>query len=319
MSPFSKKFDPQSDLPDLSGKVAIVTGGNAGIGYATVKHLARLGAKVYVAARSEEKLAATVERIQSDDDIDNDLIQPLLLDLADARKAKAAAEEFIEMEDRLDILRAYEQSVDAVAGSMMINHISPFVFTQTLLPLMKTTSEETDSDVRIVNVTSVMHKLPTPAQGRFRNLDDFNQDFAKTSMPMLLQYAYSKLANVVYTRELQRRLTCANTRIAVLAVHPGLVNTYAHRLALPSLLQPLASALMRAFLRRPAVGAYNSVWAAAAPDVKLKDLGGKYVEPIGKVVPPSKVALKEEVGQELWATTEEFLKSIGLELPAMST
>jgi len=135
---------------------------------------------------------------------------------------------------------------------------------------------------------------------------------------MLLQYAYSKLANVVYTRELQRRLTRANTRITALAVHPGLVNTYSHRLSLPPLLHPLASALMRAFLLRPAVGAYNSVWAAAAPAVTLRDLGGTYVEPVGKVVPPSKVAMKEEVGLELWATTEGFLTSIGLDVPIMS-
>ncbi|KAH9921374.1 hypothetical protein B0H21DRAFT_701637, partial [Amylocystis lapponica] len=102
---FSKSFDPAADLPDLTGKVIIVTGGSSGIGYATLQHLARHGAKVYMAARSEAKAQAALARLEAEGVAPgNGTVRWLPLDLCDPRNAQKAAEEFMAKEKRLDVL-----------------------------------------------------------------------------------------------------------------------------------------------------------------------------------------------------------------------
>ncbi|KAG2034781.1 hypothetical protein BDR03DRAFT_1013094, partial [Suillus americanus] len=100
---FSKSFDPVADLPDLSGKVILITGGNAGIGYSTVKHLARRGAKVYMAARNQTKAEEAIAQLKVEGlgPGNGDIIW-LELDLKDPRNAKKAAERFMKLEKRLD-------------------------------------------------------------------------------------------------------------------------------------------------------------------------------------------------------------------------
>ena len=124
MSFFSKSFDPATDLPDLSGKVVLITGGkyvthihywfavdrlhSAGIGYSTVKHLARHGAKVYMAARNQSKAEAAIAQLKADGlGPGNGEVIWLELDLVDPKNAKKAAEEFMKRETRLDILSLY--------------------------------------------------------------------------------------------------------------------------------------------------------------------------------------------------------------------
>ncbi|KAG5342647.1 hypothetical protein C0989_010615 [Termitomyces sp. Mn162] len=101
----SHKFDPLSDIIDLKGKVIIVTGGNKGIGYATVQHLARGGAKVYLAARNEERARKAIETLrQGGFTPGNGEVLWLKLDLGDPSHAKKAADEFLTRETRLDVL-----------------------------------------------------------------------------------------------------------------------------------------------------------------------------------------------------------------------
>ncbi|PSR76191.1 hypothetical protein PHLCEN_2v8614 [Hermanssonia centrifuga] len=101
---FSKGFNPDKDLQDLTGKVVIVTGGNAGIGFATVAHLLKHGAKVYIGARNEGKAQAAIERLKANGPNSGGEVQYLNLDLSDVTKAKASAEHFLSNETRLDIL-----------------------------------------------------------------------------------------------------------------------------------------------------------------------------------------------------------------------
>jgi len=102
------KFDPQADLPLLHGKVIIVTGGNGGIGFATVQQLARRGAKVYMSSRNEEKCKAAIERLKKESlEPGNGQVEFLKLDLVDPRGAKQSAEEFMKKEERLDVLGPY--------------------------------------------------------------------------------------------------------------------------------------------------------------------------------------------------------------------
>ena len=101
----SIKFDPLSDLPDLTGKVIIVTGGNGGIGYSTIQHLARKGAKVYMAARNESKATSAIEKLKSESfEPGNGEIVFMKINLSDPKQVKNAAERFVQMESRLDVL-----------------------------------------------------------------------------------------------------------------------------------------------------------------------------------------------------------------------
>jgi len=172
----SRKSISEDDLTDLNGKVAIVTGGNTGIGYATVQFLARKGAKVYIAARSGDKARDAIREIEAE--LQKDAtgenvgsVHWLPLNLSDPRLAKEAGTQFLREEERLDILvnnashtsyGPYKIDKDGLLDIMVVNHISHFVLTETLLPLLKSTAALDESDVRIVNVTSIAHKQANP-------------------------------------------------------------------------------------------------------------------------------------------------------------
>ncbi|TFK39296.1 NAD-P-binding protein [Crucibulum laeve] len=316
----SRNFNPATDLVDLTGKVAIVTGGNAGIGLATVRHLARSHAKVYLAARSESKATAAIAALKKEfeekgllwgKDYGEILWQKL--DLSDPRDAKKSAEEFLKKEERLDVLvnnagmlsAPYEIGKDGVSTMVVVNYISPFVFTRTLLPLLQKTAQETDSDVRVVNVTSIMYKFAPSV--KFDTIDDFNAEY---KWRMMGRYAHSKLLILLWTSSLQAHLTANNSNITCIALHPGGVDTFSQRWPLPALSQHL----VRLAIADPVVGAYNSVFAAAGKKVRedRETYKGAYLEsqPTGRLV-----QLDEKVGEgkkgDLWKLTESFLEGIG--------
>ncbi|KDQ62504.1 hypothetical protein JAAARDRAFT_30409 [Jaapia argillacea MUCL 33604] len=317
------KFDPSSDLPDLSGKVAIVTGGNAGIGFKTVRHLARKGAKVYLAARNEARATAAIAELEAEGFGEGKgQVVWLKLDLADPRLAKSAAEDFMSHESRLDILvnnaarlfSPYEKSHDGIQDTMMVNHVSPFVFTQTLFPVLKRTAEAPGSDVRVVNVASRGHAF-APSNIRFRNIDDFNQDFNRTWFPSLIRYGMSKLANILWSKELQKRYDVEGLPIIVVAIHPGDVNT-------DTATGFWGKFYLSWFVRLPIVtvspeqGSYTSLFTAASPVVRARseEFKGAYITPVGKITKPSASAQSDELAAELWETTENLLKDLGIEI-----
>ncbi|TFY79516.1 hypothetical protein EWM64_g4499 [Hericium alpestre] len=168
---FSKpSYDPKRDIPDLTGKVVIVTGANAGIGAQTVEQLAQHGAKVYLACRTESKARAAIADIEKANPAlkGQDRLVWLPLDLSSLHSAKAAAEEFLTKEKRLNLLinnagrltAEYVLTSEGIEESVAVNHLGHLVFTTTLLPLMKETAKEKGSDVRIVNVDHFYMTLP---------------------------------------------------------------------------------------------------------------------------------------------------------------
>jgi NAD(P)-dependent dehydrogenase (short-subunit alcohol dehydrogenase family) len=124
--------------------------------------------------------------------------------------------------------------------------------------------------------------------------------------------AFSKLAVILWTRELQKRLDAEAAPVIVTCVHPGVADTSKNKL--PSLIKPLGFLIMKLFFTNPNEGSHTSVIAAASPDVRENaDMyKGAYLEPVGKVTHPSKVAQNAELSHELWATAETFLSNIGL-------
>ncbi|OBZ66543.1 hypothetical protein A0H81_13380 [Grifola frondosa] len=307
---FSRGFDPAKDIGDLSGKVVIVTGGNAGIGFSAIQHLARRGAKVYMAARNEQKAKAAIERLHKEGLAPgNGKVVWLDLDLNDPRTVKMSAAAFLEKEERLDILInnaalllvPFAKSHDDIQDIVMVNYIGHFVFTRKLLPLMAKTAKEPNSDVRIVTVSSDGHQS-VPDGVHFRNIDDFNVDFKDAKFPQFSRYIYTKLMDILFAKQLQRRIDAEGAPIISIAICPGTVNTdgvqtYAHSVG--PVLSPIYSFIANAFFTSPSKGGG-------------RDVPRGIPSPPGRLARPSKQAQSEELARELWDTTEKVLQDIGV-------
>lgn len=314
-----------SEIPDLRGRVFIVTGGSSGIGYATVQHLVRRGGRVYMAARNEEKARTAIDHLEPEPGVGE--VCFLKLDLSDPREARKAALEFISKERRLDVLinnaamprSPYSKTHEGIQDIMMVNHISPFVFTMSLLPLLEETAKHSQSDVRVVNVSS--DGIMFLKRGiRFRNLDDFNDEHNGEFAPDLARYCRSKLANILFTMALQKRLDTRNVPILALALNPGLVCTDGvlnDVRSQPPIISHIFTMVIRALWAAPSRGALTSIFAATAPVVRDQPqlYGGAYLQPPGKLGrPPNADARSLELAEELWDTTERLLRDIGVEI-----
>ncbi|MEV4358451.1 oxidoreductase [Nonomuraea sp. NPDC049625] len=270
-------------IPDLTGKTAIVTGANSGIGRPTALELARHGARVIVAARSPEKGEATVEDILRA--VPGGEVEYGRLDLADL----ASVRRFAEGVDRLDLLVnnagigmiARQETKDGFEMQFGTNHLGHFALTGLLLPLLLAAPA-----ARVVNVSSDAH-----AMGRI----DFDNLGLERGYSRFGAYGRSKLANLLFTLELQRRAERAGTGLISVATHPGTTATNIVKLGL---LQPL----MGVFFKSAAAGAVPSLYAATSPDVR----GGEFIGPKLKRLTPSDRARSEADARRLWDVSTEL-------------
>ncbi|KAJ7280145.1 NAD-P-binding protein [Mycena rebaudengoi] len=311
------------NLADLHGKVAIITGGSAGIGYGTIQMLVRRGAKTYMAARDGTRAADAIERLKTEN-IGDGSVHWLDLDLADPRSAARAAKEFLQKEERLDILinnaahpaGPYKVNSDGLPDIMTINHISHFVLTEALLPLMKRTAAEPGSDVRIVGVSSNIHSRVAP--DTFATKDALNKNFGDSTLGRFDTYGYSKLANILHIKALQTRLDAEDVRITCLTLNPGAVRTNGAEAAIatiPYLGWFLKNVVTPVFFGSIRQGGMAVAFAAAAPEVvgPLHDkYKGAYLTPIGVIGTPSKSARDPRLREELYETTEMVVRELGL-------
>ncbi|KAJ7157597.1 NAD(P)-binding protein [Mycena crocata] len=319
-----RKIVSQDDLVDLHGKVVLVTGGNMGIGYATIQMLARRGAKVlYRFSKAILKLEA--------ENLGDGSVQFIQLDLSDPRAVSRVAKEFLEKENRLDILinnaanlpwalRAYgpyKLNADGLMDGMVVNYISAFVLTETLLPLLKRTAAEPASDVRIVNLNSMSHAAARVTTDTFATKESLNKDFGAGS-GMIDTYGYSKLASLLYTKGLQTRLDSEGVRITCLAPHPGLIRTVGSTNAVASI--PYLGWLLTRIMIPLAFtswdkGAMAVGFAAAGKDVvgpNHAEYKGAYLTPMDKITAPSPKALDVRLQNELYETTTRVVQELGL-------
>ncbi|KAM5540685.1 hypothetical protein V8D89_005716 [Ganoderma adspersum] len=329
---FSRRFNPDTDIPDLGGKVILVTGGNAGIGFAVIQRLVRHGAKVYMGARNQEKARAAIERLHahaSGIGSENGQVVWLDLDLSDPRKVQKAAEEVIQREERLDVLInnaalllvPFAKDYDNIQNIVMTNYMGAYLLTRLLLPLLKRTAQEPNSDVRIVFVNSARHHS-CPSDVRFRTLDNLNRDFEDTLFPQLLRYAMTKTMQLLFTKDLQRRLDTAAVPVLCIAVDPGEVNTegvHAYTESVGPVLGPLYRAVAFLTFTAPATGALGPLFCAVSPVPRAEPrlYRGAYLDPPAKLSRCSKLAESRELAGELWDTTERVLREIGIGLPAV--
>ncbi|KFY30881.1 hypothetical protein V493_01580 [Pseudogymnoascus sp. VKM F-4281 (FW-2241)] len=318
----STNWGPQQ-IPDLTGKVALVTGGNAGIGLNTVKHLALHGAKVYFTARSETKATKATELLLSENpELSAGQLIWLQLNLGNIDSIMKAAEELLRKEQKLDILinnagMAAKEFDTTDAGwevTMAVCHVGHFVLTNRLLPLLKNAASDKDADVRVVTVSSAVQSQLLPPHYKF---DFADPAFLSGKLPYepleylgkkqiftadLLRYSMAKLANVLFAQELQSRLNHLGLLIISTSVHPGLVETE----GAVGIFTPEMLPVIRKTMVSPDEGSYSSLFAATAREVSRKPevYKGKYLAPVGQVTEPHVVAKKEEQVRAFWDTTE---------------
>jgi NAD(P)-dependent dehydrogenase (short-subunit alcohol dehydrogenase family) len=295
-----------ANLPDQNGKTAIVTGGNSGLGYYTCRALAAAGAQVILACRDQEKGLSAVRQIQRD--FPHASLELLPLDLADLRSVRAFAFDFTEKHARLHILinnaglmaTPYRQTVDGFELQFGVNHLGHFALTCLLLEQLLATP-----DARIVTVTSLVH---TSGVINFDDLDSRHK-YARWSA-----YARSKLANLLFAYELQRRLARRGCTAISLAAHPGYsatnLQTTGAELDQNRLLL-WTMKLGNALLAQPAqMGALPVLYAAAAPDLQGGDiigpdrLFGMRGYPVKTHSSPASYNL--DTAARLWSVSEEL-------------
>jgi NAD(P)-dependent dehydrogenase (short-subunit alcohol dehydrogenase family) len=287
----------RDDVPDQAGRVAVVTGANTGIGYETARALAHAGAHVTLACRSRQKGEAAAGRIAAEQPRGRAVFAGL--DLADLDSVRDFAEAFTKAQRRLDLLvnnagvmvppaSRTRQGFELQLG---VNHLGHFALTLRLLGLLRATP-----GCRVVTVSSSAHRL-----GKM-DFDDL--DFTARGYDAWAAYGQSKLANLLFTFELQRRFEAEGLEAMAVAAHPGWTGTDLQRHAW------YMRWLNRLVAMPPAQGALPTLRAATAPDVR----GGDYYGPHGFLemrgdpvrVGTTEAAKSAEDAARLWRVSEEL-------------
>jgi NAD(P)-dependent dehydrogenase (short-subunit alcohol dehydrogenase family) len=295
-----------TDIPDQSAKIVVITGANSGIGFAAAKAMAEKGARVIFACRSQERGSAAVRSISSVHPSAN--VELILLDLADLASVHAFASEFSERYDSLDILinnaglMALPRSTTADGFEMQfgVNHLGHFALTGLLMNRLLAADR-----ARIVNVSSALHLSGVI------NFDDLN---GESSYNKWSAYSQSKLANLLFAFELNRRLEKNGYDAISVGCHPGYAATnlqakgpeMSHNL----LLARIMTVGNRLFAQSAEKGALPTLYAAAAPDVN----GCDYIGPDSlmgqrgypKKIFSSSVSYAANTAARLWQVSEEL-------------
>lgn len=273
----------------LSGKVCIVTGANTGIGRVTAKELASQGAHVFLACRNEAKAKPVVEEIIRETGA---LVEFLPLDLGDLQSVRACAEEFLARDLPLHILvnnagiaGSRGVTTDGFELAFGVNHLGPFLLTNLLLDTLKESAP-----ARIVNVSSRSHY-------RAKTIDFDAQRQSTASYTGMPEYESSKLANVLFSSELAKRLE--NTGVTTYALHPGVVaSDIWHRVPWGF------RSLVKLFMISVEDGAKTSINCALSPSLGAET--GLYYDSC-KTKRPSKASQDAALAAQLWTRSEEWV------------
>jgi NAD(P)-dependent dehydrogenase (short-subunit alcohol dehydrogenase family) len=283
-------------MPDLSGRTIVVTGASSGIGLAASRALAGMGAELVLVGRDPGRLAAAEAEMKAA--ARGGAVAALRCDFASLAEVRALAAEILRRWPRLHVLvndaggvsGAREVTGDGYERTFQVNHLAPYLLTRLLLDRLKASAPS-----RIVNVASVGHR---------RGDLDFSDLQLEKGYAIMRAYGRSKLANILFTRELARRL--AGTGVTAVSLHPGAVATRIWAGAPPGFVAVLIGIAKR-FMLSPEKGARTVVQLASSPEVER--FAGLYLEK-GKPATPSALAQDDAVARRLW---DESARLVGVE------
>ena len=281
-------------MTDLRGKTALVTGATNGIGRASARALARMGARLWLLARDAGRAEDTRAEIESESPRAE--VRVLLADLGSQAEVRRAAAEFLAAGEPLHILLnnagvvelERSETRDGIETTFAVNHLAYFLLTLLLLERIRESAP-----ARIVIVASDAHRMGGPL--------DFDDLGAAKRYSAWGVYGRSKLANLLFTRELARRL--AGSGVTVNALHPGMVRTGLGQNNHAPVLKFLAN-LARPLFRSPEKGAETSIWACTAPE--LEGVTGRYFSDRREVAPHA-LAQDDAAARRLWEASEKLV------------
>jgi NAD(P)-dependent dehydrogenase (short-subunit alcohol dehydrogenase family) len=278
-------------MADMTGKICLVTGATNGIGKVTALALAKMGATVFVVGRNPEKTDTVVKAIRRVSGSAN--VHKLLADLSVQAQVRDLAAAFKSQQDHLDVLvnnagalfMRREESADGIEMTWALNHLNYFLLTNLLLESLQHAPA-----ARVVNVSS-----GAQSDGRIH----FDDPELKRGYTVWAAYAQSKLANIMFTYELARRMK--GTKVTANALHPGFVGTgFA---ANNGWLFKMGMALLKPFALSPEQGARTPIYLASSPEVE--GVTGKFY--INSKPARSSTASYDETAQhELWQLSEQM-------------
>ncbi|OGO29041.1 MAG: short-chain dehydrogenase [Chloroflexi bacterium RBG_16_52_11] len=278
----------------MKGKICMVTGATSGIGEATARALAQMGATVIAVGRNPEKSSAVVNRIKQE--ARNPLVEFMLADLSSQKAIHQLAEEFKGRHHRLDVLInnaggffvTRHVSVDEIEMTFALNHLGYFLLTNLLLDVLRASAPS-----RVVNVSALLHRFAR------LNFDDLQNQKRYSGWRV---YRESKLANVLFTYELARRLE--GSGVTANALHPGVVASNLGANNRAARLLRRATNVLPVFIS-PEEGAQAIVYLATSPEMETAN--GKYFEK-QKAVPSSKASYDKATAAQLWQVSQAMVR-----------
>jgi NAD(P)-dependent dehydrogenase (short-subunit alcohol dehydrogenase family) len=292
-----------ADIPSQSGKTAVVTGANSGLGLFTARELARAGAKVVMAVRNTEKGESAAAEIRGAvPDADLELSK---LDLGDLKSVREFADRLSAAQDRVDLLinnagvmaPPRRTTVDGFESQFGTNHLGHFALTGLLMPKLLAAGE-----ARVVTLSSGAHRIGTI------HFDDLQGERRYNNW---LWYGQSKLANLMFALELSRRASAAGSKLISVAAHPGYAATNLQDAGMEHWYERIGGWIGYVLVAQNAeMGALPTLYAATVPDLP----GGSFVGPDGfmeqrghpHLVTGKKSAYDEQAARRLWEVSEEL-------------
>jgi len=290
----------------LKGKTFIVTGSNCGIGKETARVLAKMGANVYLACRNAEEALKVVEEIKKN--TGNENIHFMKLDLGDLESVRNFAKEWQSKNIQIDCLinnagvmaiPSRKTTKDGFEMTFGINHLGHFLLTNLLLPYLANGS-------RVINLSGGVHRI---SPGGVINFDDLMME---KSYSRLRSYGQSKLANILFSQELDKRMKEQKKQITSYSLHPGAIRTNLTRHFTGGwyILELLVDWTVGWFGKSIPQGAATTILVATAPEITAEKDGGSYWSDCQKSPVQAKGGIEplaSEQGKKLWEISEKLV------------